>query len=165
MWKPENRAEFEEIIADLLDDPDVLSMKDLPQHSKTSNCFDHSIYVAYLSFLLCRYLKLDHVAAARAGLLHDFALLNWKEEENKSIHRLWRHPHVALQNAKDRYDLSEKEQDIIAKHMWPITRPLPRHKESFIVSMADKFCAGMEMSRLYRAFRVKKHLALVPVTA
>lgn len=163
MWKPENRAEFEEIISDLLQDPDVLSMKDLPQHSKNSNCFDHSIFVAYLSFLACRRLNLDYIAAARAGLLHDFALRNWREDENKALHRLWRHPHMALENANRKYDLSDKEQDIIVKHMWPLTRPLPKHKESLIVSLTDKVCAVMEMSRLHRLFKVEKNLSLVPV--
>lgn len=158
MWKPQNREEFHAIVEDLLKDPDVQYMKELPQHSKHCSCLDHSMYVAYLSFLLCRRWGLDYVAAARGALLHDFSLHNW-EEEDYGVQRLWHHPHMALENANARYDLSEKEQDIIVKHMWPLTRPLPRHRESFVVSLADKLCALMEMSRLYRAFRVKKHLA------
>lgn len=162
MWNPKNRQEFNQIIEDLLNDPDVLSMQDLPQHSKGSSCLDHSIYVAYLSFLFCRRFNLDHVSAARAGLLHDFALRNW-DEEDASVNRLWKHPHMALENAQARYDLTPLEEDIIVKHMWPLTRPLPRHRESFVVCMADKLCAAMEMSRLYKVFRMNKHLR--PATA
>lgn len=164
MWKAENRVEFEAIIRDLLEDPDVISMKDLPQHSKTANTLDHSLYVAYLSFLFCRRFNLDYVAAARGGLLHDFALRNW-DTEDYGVKRLWHHPHFALQNAEERYALSDKEKDIIVKHMWPLTRPLPRHRESFVVSMADKLCAFMEMSRLYRLLRVKKKLTPASVAA
>lgn len=158
MWNPENRVHFAAIVDDLLRDETVQGMRELPQHSKTCNCFEHSLYVAYLSFLVCRRLKLDYVAAARGGLLHDYYLCNW-EEEGVGVRRLWQHPHIALENAKKRYDLTVVEEDIIVKHMWPLTRPLPRHRESFVVSMADKLCALMEMSHLYRLFKVSKHLS------
>lgn len=160
MWKFENRLEFEEIIQDLLLDPDVQSMQELPQHSKSSNCFDHSLYVAYLSFLACRRLGLDYIAATRAAMLHDFALRNW-DEDDMGVKRLWKHPHLALENAEARYQLSDLQKDIIVKHMWPLTRPLPRHRETFVVSMADKFCAVMEMSRVYQLLNVKGHLSKV----
>lgn len=164
MWNPDNRVQFDEIVADLMEDPDVQSMKYLPQHSKTVNCLDHSVYVAYLSFLLCRRLGLNYTAAARGGLLHDFYLCSWEEADKSTRRRrLWLHPHKALENAETRYELSKLEKDIIVKHMWPLTRPLPRHKESFVVSLADKICAVMEMCRLYSAFKVQKHLA--PLTA
>lgn len=158
MWKNENRTQFEAIVGDLLQDKSVQAMKDLPQHSKYCSCYDHSLYVAYLSFLMCRRLGLDYVAAARGGMLHDFSLRNW-ETEDHGISRLWQHPHMALQNAEERYELSDKERDIIVKHMWPLTRPLPRHRESFVVSLADKICAVMEFSHLYRLMRVRRHLS------
>lgn len=158
MWKSKNKIEFEEIIQDLLEDPDVLSMQDLPQHSKEVNCLEHSLYVAYLTFLFCRRWKLDYVEATRAALLHDFALVNW-EESDMGVKRLWKHPEIALENATAKYELSAMQQDIIVKHMWPLTRPLPRHKESFVVSTADKFCALMEMSHLIRPLKVKKNVS------
>ncbi|MDL2219625.1 HD family phosphohydrolase [Ruminococcaceae bacterium OttesenSCG-928-O06] len=159
MWKPENRAEFGEIVADILRDPEVLALADVSQHSDYCSRLDHSIYVSYISFLACRRLGLDHVAAARAGLLHDFHFA----DESASVKRLWRHPHDALENAEKNHELSDLERDIIVKHMWPLTRPLPRHKETFVVSLADKFCAMAEFSWLYRLFKVKKKL--VPLAA
>ncbi len=155
MWKPENYDEFCLIVRDLMDDPQFLALRAMDQHSKTSNRLNHSIYVAYLSFLFCRHMGYDHVAAARAGLLHDFHF----GDEADGMKRLWRHPHQALENAKKLAPLSALEQDIIVKHMWPLTRPLPRHKETLVVSMADKLCALMEFSRLYKLMRVEKHLA------
>ena len=41
-------------------------------------------------------------------------------------------------------DLTEKEQDIILKHMWPVTLILPKYKESFIITFVDKYCAIQE---------------------
>ncbi len=158
MWKPENLDCFNEIVYDMMNDEDVLSMQQLPRHGKESNCLDHSLAVAYLSFLVCKKLKWDYKAAARAGLLHDFALGEW-ERENKSINRLWNHPHQALKNAQERYDISEKEEDIIVKHMWPLTMSLPRYKESFVVSLADKYCATMEMFRLHNPQKVKEKMS------
>ncbi len=157
MWNPTNREEFDEIVSDLMDDPLVLSMEELPQHSKHSNCLDHSIYVAYMSFLVCRKLGLDYVAATRAALLHDFYLCKW-EETDHGFRRFWRHPKLALANADERYDLSGKEKDIIVKHMWPLTPKPPRYLESFVVSFADKVCAALEMCHLYRAMKVKTRL-------
>lgn len=162
MWRLENQIEFEEIIADLLQDSDVLSMQDIPQHNKTSNCLEHSIYVAYMTFLFCRRWNLDYIDATRAALLHDFALVNW-EENDIGVKRLWKHPHMALENAKSKYNLTEMQQDIIVKHMWPLTRPLPRHRESFVVSMADKLCAVIEMSHLVGLFKVKKNIKVMNV--
>ena len=154
MWKAENREEFGQIVADLLAEPCVQALNEMSQHS-TGNRLDHSVYVAYLSFLMCRRLRLDHVAAARAGLLHDF---HFGSDEN-GVGRLWRHPHDAVENAKALCGgLSELERDIIVKHMWPLTRPLPRYRESFVVSLADKFAAALEFSRLYRLLRVKHKL-------
>lgn len=158
MWNNGNYNEFLDIVGDLLEHEDVQSMRDLPQHSKLSNCLDHSIYVSYLSFLMARKMGCDYVAAARGGLLHDLYLCKW-EETDLGISRLWKHPKLALKNAKKRFDISDVEADIIVKHMWPLTFLPPKYKESFIVTMADKVCAVSEMCRIYSLFKVKKHLS------
>jgi uncharacterized protein len=158
MWKPENREQFGCIVADLMAEPAVRALGEVGQHGKLCSRLDHSVYVAYLSFLACRRLRLDYVAAARAGLLHDFHFGGGGD----GIRRLWQHPHAALENASSRYCLSEREKDIIVKHMWPLTRPLPRHRESFVVGAADKFCAVLEFSRLYRLLGVQEKLMPAP---
>ena len=150
MWNHKTLEEFRGCIKDLLAQPDVLSMNKIPQHVKNVTCLDHCIFVSYLSFSICRRLRLNAAAAARAGLLHDLYLCNW---ENASVGR-WRrlliHPQMALQNA-EAHGLSDLERDIIAKHMWPVTlRKIPRHRESFIVNGVDTLCALAEMLHLYR---------------
>ena len=57
----------------------------------------------------------------------------------------------ALENARREFTLSPVEQDIIEKHMWPLTlRRPPRYRESVVVCAADKLCAAAEVLRLTR---------------
>lgn len=139
---------FEKCIGDLILIPDVKNMVKIPAHRGT-NCLDHSIFVSYISFKVCRYLDLDYVAAARGGLLHDIFLYNWRKKDSHiGLHALT-HPIVALKKASRLFSLTEVEKDIIVKHMWPLTIILPKYKESFIVSCADKLCATIEVLQLY----------------
>lgn len=139
---------FEESIIDLIDSPFVRHMINIPQHRHV-NCLDHSIFVSYMSFIWCEKLGLDQRAAARGGLLHDLFLYNWRDANSHiGMHGLT-HPIKALKNATQFFILSEMEKDIILKHMWPITILMPKYKESFIVSCADKACATIEAMGLY----------------
>jgi uncharacterized protein len=58
---------------------------------------------------------------------------------------LRRHPEDAVRNALEICELSEKERDIIAKHMWLVAtlRP-PKHIEGVVVTFVDKYCAVKE---------------------
>ena len=56
---------------------------------------------------------------------------------------------MALENAMH-YGLSQREQEIIEKHMWPLTPRPPRYAETYLVGLADKIAACLEMMRLYR---------------
>ena len=40
--------------------------------------------------------------------------------------------------------------DIIVKHMWPLTVTLPKYRESYIVTLADKYCATSEMLKFIK---------------
>ena len=91
--------EFYEIIKDLIHNPTVLEMKNYKQHYDTS-CYDHCIEVAYWSYRFCKKHNLDYVAAARAGILHDLFLYNWRH--SKKMLNGWHafeHPKIALKNA------------------------------------------------------------------
>ena len=136
-------------IKDIKNNETVLKMKNFIQHSDTS-CYDHCYKVSYISFLICKKFNLDYKAAARAGFLHDLFLYDWhvKSDEHKPLHG-FRHPYIALKNASKLYNLSKKEQDIIKKHMWPLTVIPPRYLESYVVSFADKYCAISESLKHY----------------
>lgn len=53
------------------------------------------------------------------------------------------HPKIALKNARQLTELTELEEDIILSHMFMtcMKSPRPRFRESWIVSMMDKYCA------------------------
>ena len=68
-------------------------------------------------------------------------------------------PKIALKNAKKLCSLNKKEENIIVRHMWPLTFIPPRYIESYVVSFADKICAMAEMSRLYHSLHIRKRLA------
>lgn len=158
MWDSGNRLLFQSCIADLIDTPSVQAMRDVNQHVDI-NCFEHCVFVAYVSFLICRRFGWDFHAAARGGLLHDLFLYDWHE---KGSHQGWHgftHPEAALCNASKICELTELEQDIILKHIWPLTlRKIPKYKESFVVNAADKVCALAEMLQIYRLMRVRTKL-------
>ena len=99
MYDSEHYRSFYSCISDLLKQPDVLAMKDIAQHADV-NCLQHCLYVAYLSFRMCRFFHLDYHAAARGALLHDLFLYDWHIPDK--THRLhgFTHPAKALENAK-----------------------------------------------------------------
>jgi uncharacterized protein len=104
--------------------------------------------VAYLSYRVCKFLKLDYRSAARGALLHDFFLYDWRNHDvpdlaRKKFHGI-EHPTIAVANAKKHFSINEIEEDIIKKHMWPLTLTPPKYKESFIVSFADKYLSSKE---------------------
>ena len=61
-----NYRSYLRCVQDLLDSPEVQSMKDIPHHPGTS-CYEHSVFVSYVAFRLARRWGLDYTAAARAG--------------------------------------------------------------------------------------------------
>ena len=134
--------EFYIIVKDLINNPTVLQMKNYRQHYDTS-CYDHCIEVAYWSYLFCKKFNLDYKAAARAGILHDLFLYDWRHSyKDLNGWHAFEHPKIALKNAKKICDLTEKEQDIILKHMWPVTFfQFPKYKESFVITITDKMSA------------------------
>ena len=85
-------------------------------------------------------------------MLHDFYYYDWRDKhvEGQKRFHAFRHPRIALNNAKDLFELNELEQDIILKHMWPLTLKLPSHRESYIVTLVDKYCASREMIKMLR---------------
>ena len=149
MWREENRKLFFECLNNLHLEYPVRTMQAFPQHSGGVSCYDHCLLVSYLGFTFCRALGLDYRAAARAGLLHDLYLQDWSETSVSRFRRLFVHPHMALENAMH-YGLSQREQEIIEKHMWPLTPRPPRYAETYLVGLADKIAACLEMVRLYR---------------
>lgn len=144
--------EFNNCVKDIINNPDFLKLNDFTQHIKTSR-LQHSINVAYYSFLVCKFLGLDYRSAARGGLLHDFYLYDWRKEKQPEGYHAKAHAIVALRNAKKITSLNKVERNSILRHMWPLTLVPPIYPESIIVSLMDKYCATFEVIiNLFRKF-------------
>lgn len=88
----------------------------------------------------------------RGALLHDYFLYDWHVGDYAKpykLHGLY-HPGRALRNALKEYQLTPREQDIIKKHMWPLTVVPPMCREAWIVTAADKWCSLMETFHVHR---------------
>ncbi len=132
--------DFIEIIKDIIENENVKQMKNFRQHYNT-NCFDHCFVVSYYCYIYCKKFHLDYTSCARAAMLHDLFLYDWRKKENgrKGFHA-FTHPKTAYENASKFFNLNDKEADIILKHMWPVTVFLPKYKESYVLTIIDKYC-------------------------
>ncbi len=137
-------VEFMDCIKDVYDNEKVKKLDNWEQHNHTSR-LQHSINVAYYSYIICKKMGWDYRSAARAGMLHDLFFYDWRKPSSLRTcnHAAW-HPLVALDNAKKITELNEIEEDAIKKHMWPCTVVPPKYKESYAVTLADKLCAVIE---------------------
>jgi len=154
-----NAYEFMDCIKDLYFNSRVQKLDQWEQHNHTSR-LQHSLNVAYYSYVICKALGWDYRSAARAAVLHDMYFYNWRKKNvlRKANHSLW-HPLVAADNAKKITKLNKIEEDAIKKHMWPCTPVPPKYKESYVVNAADKICATMEFIDGIKA--VKKTVSFV----
>ena len=156
----EKDKEFQDIIKPLIPNETVQKMKNFRQHYETT-CFDHCYTVSYYCYLICKKYNLDYKSAARAGMLHDLFLYDWRkrQEGRKGLHA-FTHGKTACDNASKLFSLNKKEKDMIIKHMWPVTIEFPKSFEGFILTFVDKYCAMSEtfeilQSKLFmkKAFR------------
>ena len=147
MWNFKYKNQYLNYVSDLMQDTAVQSMRLLPQHRAGVSCYHHSVLVSYASWRVCDWLGLDARAAARGGLLHDFYLYNWRDDaSHPGIRHGSQHPEVALRNARARFSLTWREEDIILSHMFPYTpTKVYRCLESAVVSTMDKLCAAAEL--------------------
>ncbi len=141
-----NDKEFMDTIEPFLKEEKIQSLKNIPHHD--SNRLEHSLKVSYSSYKWCKKMKLNFQSAAKAGLLHDL-YYNRIEEcttvKDKFFLFTNEHPEDAVKNASEIFHLTSLEKDIIVSHMWPASKHMPKRKESFVVSLADKYYSFFEV--------------------
>ncbi len=148
----EGDEEYLACVQDILEHPVFQSMDQFIQHGVTT-CKTHCIQVSYMAYRICRNRGWDSRSAARAGLLHDLFLYDWHthaKETGNHFHGLT-HPRTAMDNAVRYFHATENEQDMILRHMWPLTLIPPRTKEGFVLQYADKFCTAAEVAAQVKA--------------
>lgn len=138
---------------EILKSPNFLKTATFTQHGQMS-VRQHCINVAKCSLVINEKLGIhcERKDLIRGALLHDYFLYDWHAKNKQKTHRLhgFYHPGIALHNAGKEYALSKREQDIIKKHMWPLTIKPPLCREAWVVTTADKFCSLMETLHLQK---------------
>lgn len=133
------------------------------QHGNTS-CLRHSLAVAYYSWRLAVKLGAEKFSVhelIRGAILHDYFLYDWHVKpfhEENGLHG-FSHPKTAWQNATRDFFLTSREQDIIRKHMFPLTlTKIPRYRESWIVTTVDKWLSLYEVfgRKTYRVDEIER---------
>ena len=139
--------------ADILGSEEFLKLKEFIQHGNVT-VYEHCIHVALCAIKINKaiYAKSKERELIRGALLHDYFLYDWHNADapgntHPKLHGFY-HPGIALRNATRDFVLSEREKDIIKKHMWPLTVNPPRCREAWIVCLADKYASTLETLKL-----------------
>lgn len=141
----EKNREFMDIIEEILRNDQFLKLKKYRHHN--DSIYAHVVDVSFLSYRISKRLKLDYISTARGALLHDFFLYDWRNRAPvKSLFKkhAFTHGKEALENSIKNFEINDREKDIIVKHMFPTTIIPPKYKESWIVSLVDKYLAIKE---------------------
>ncbi len=138
------KEEFEKILKNIVNNEKVQEMKNFRQHYSTT-CFAHCYDTAFICYKICKKLNWDYESATKGAMLHDLFLYDWRVKENRTNKwHAFTHGKIACENACHEFDLTEKEQDIIKSHMWPVTVIPPKSKEGMLLTFVDKYCATKE---------------------
>lgn len=142
-----DREIFEAEMERLMSLDEIKKMSAFSQHHG-NNTLQHVRNVAYRSFQLAEQFgwDIDEKRLARGAMLHDYYLYTVKQEDISDYRHGIGHPKTALKNAREIFDLTQEEENIIRSHMWPLTIfHAPRCREAVLVCLADKDCAIKEM--------------------
>ena len=138
---------YYDCVKDIIDCRQLQELKGITHHVSTTR-FQHCLNVSYYSYIVCRRFSLNARSAARAGLLHDLFYYDRREynssrSKGQDSHSR-KHSMEACANAAKVTDITRLERDMIEKHMWPATRQMPKYKETYIITIIDKYCAILE---------------------
>ncbi len=139
---------FEQHLNTLTSDPRIRQMKQYEQHT-VSTTYDHVCHVARMSHTIVTKLHIncEEEELIKGALLHDYYLYDFRQHPDMGAYEHGTsHAENALKNAELDFELTDRERNIIYSHMWPLNLThLPKCKEAWIVTLADKICAFNEM--------------------
>lgn len=150
----ELHREIRQEAGDILQSKNFARSSQFVQHGSMT-VKNHSMNVAKYSLAISKKLPIEvnRRELIRGALLHDYFLYDWHKDSEENAHRRlhgFYHPGIALQNASKEYCLTDRECDIIKKHMWPLTVVPPMCREAWIVTAADKYCSLLETLHIHR---------------
>ena len=147
--KPHELKDFKSLIKDTATHKSAQEMKNYIQHADVST-YRHAMAVALLCFFIVKRFKIktNEKSLVKGAFLHDYFLYDWhngasKDNIHPKLHGFY-HPGIAMRNAKRDFKITILEQEIIKKHMWPLTVIPPMCREAWVVTMADKYSSLLE---------------------
>ncbi len=146
MRKEKDIRFFVDTVETLAKEVNIEAMNEYTQHGNTA-CLTHCLAVAYLSYSFARKLKLkvDYTSLIRGAVLHDYFLYDWHDTNTRFTHG-FTHPQTAYEKASLEVALNSIEENIIKRHMFPLTLIPPKTKEAAVVCLLDKYCAIAELT-------------------
>ena len=108
--------EFLENVEDILRNREFRKLVLYRQHCNTTR-FLHCLNVSYISWCLAKKFHLDARSSARAGLLHDFCLYDFRDPLPEGERQAFYHPKVAAYNSALHFQITEKEYAAILSHI------------------------------------------------
>ena len=141
--------EFIEIISPIVNADEYIKRKSMLHHEDQS-VYDHSLKVAYRAYKISKFFNVNINNCVIAALLHDFYKKSWIDDPVKKSF-FQKHGFVHARQALENYHkvfpefVNEKVDNAILRHMFPLNLALPKYKESWIVTYADKVIAIKEL--------------------
>lgn len=145
----EDERRLGEVLAPYREHEKIQLLKKHPHHGRVTT-YEHVSHVTRVCYLMNRrwHLGANEEILLTAAFLHDFYLYDWHEKDASHRRHAFTHPATACRNAEETFRIGAKEQKIIRAHMWPLTlTKVPASREAWIVSLADKYCAVVELIR------------------
>ncbi len=161
--KEKEKREFNGIIMPVLKNEEFQKRKKYCHHD--DSVFEHSLKVAQLAYKISKKLKLDYRSATIGAILHDFYYHDWQQnKKKKSFFKLhgFAHAAEAKENAKTHFPhmMNKKIENIIERHMFPLTIRPPFYLESWLVCLIDK---GVSLTILKNPRKLPRYIGLKEV--
>lgn len=156
MRKTTDNLDFLDIADSIINTKKFNELKKESHHGLTRDI--HVMRVSKYTYKITKTLGMDYVSATRAALLHDYFTesdFNGTKGIKKGIY----HPIIAFNNASKEFSLNEIEKNAITSHMFPLGKAIPKHKESWVLTLVDKSVATYELTK----FKFKNAIAVYTI--
>ena len=143
---------YDYLVKDIIGNDNFNKIKNIPHHNTTDR-YTHSLNVSYFAYRMAKLFGGDLRIVARSGLLHDFFYeipKNCGKTKERMELTAKNHPLIAALNAQKEFGINHIEENAIRAHMFPLNTIRPKHKESWIVTIADKAVTIKELSYTFK---------------
>ena len=152
------KKEFEYLIKDIENNNNFKELDNEFHHGISR--YGHSYRVAKGVYKITIKLRMNYEEATRAALMHDF-YFDYQLEDNTPMKNLVAHQNMAVLNASKYYELSKLQKNMIESHMFPLSKVLPKYKESICLTIVDKAVAIYEQQRYKVGMKLGVYLLFV----